>query len=81
MVEVRARDSELVGHLALVEPALAPKSLEPRAEEELALKHHVKLSNILQRYKSEHDMSALFDAALLLAMSFPATPDKGASDE
>ena len=40
MVEVGAGDAELARHLALVEPALAPQSLEPRTEEELALKHH-----------------------------------------
>ena len=39
VVEIGAGDAELVGHLALVEPALAPQPLEPRAEEELALKH------------------------------------------
>ena len=41
VIEVGRRDAELVGHLALVEPALAPEPLEPRAEEELALKHHL----------------------------------------
>jgi hypothetical protein len=41
VIEIGARDAELVGHLALVEPALTPQPLEPRAEEELALNHHL----------------------------------------
>ncbi len=40
MVEVGAGDAELVGHLALVEAAVAPQPLQPGAEEELALHHH-----------------------------------------
>ena len=39
MVQVRSGNAELVGHLALVEPAIAAQSLEPCTEEELALKH------------------------------------------
>ena len=39
MIEIGARDAELARHLALVEPTLAAQSLEPCAEEELALKH------------------------------------------
>jgi hypothetical protein len=39
VVKIRARNAELVGHLALVEAAVAAQPLEPRAEEELPLKH------------------------------------------
>src|SRR5579884_2014449 len=49
MIEVGARDAELIGHLALVEPALAPQALEPCAEKELPLKHRCEAVKIFTK--------------------------------
>src|SRR5437868_2933373 len=48
VVEVGRRDAELVGHLALIEPSLAPQPLQSCAEEELALSHRGNLSRTSQ---------------------------------
>src|SRR5260221_8010635 len=83
MVEIGAGDAELVGHLALIEPALAAQPLEPSAEEELALKHRpVNLSNYLQEHKSLSDIAALFSEAFTKAIGFPLPrEDRGTRDE
>ena len=40
MVEIGPRDTEQIGHLALVQPPLAAQPLEARTKEKLALQHH-----------------------------------------
>ncbi len=37
MIEIGAGDAELIGHLALIQPAFATQSFEPRTEKQLAL--------------------------------------------
>src|SRR5207253_2720091 len=60
VVQIGSRNAELVGHLALVETALAAQPLHSRAEKELSLSHVSACHDCYNIHKSESVSLALF---------------------